>query len=141
MDDSNRAPFSVWYRDRLKRAGYDLDRRGEQARVVRDSGIHQATVTRLLKGDNVPDIPVLRQISEHLSRPLPEVLVAAGLLTNDDIDRVRNPRATTPMTTDDALDELGITDPADRSVVSAVINTVKQNRANDGANGAERAAE
>lgn len=141
MDDTKRAAFRGYLRAQFHRAGYDLDQRGEQARLVRESGLPQASLSRLLAASADPEIRSLQQIAEFLQRPLAEVLIEAGYLTHDEIDRVRTRRpAVEPLTTDQALDELKITDPGDRSVVSAVINTVRQNRAK-GADGAERAAE
>ncbi|RSS59544.1 XRE family transcriptional regulator [Streptomyces sp. WAC01280] len=145
MDETKRratpAEFSAWLRDQFETAGYRLSERGEQARLARDSGFPSPTLTRMLSGTVIPEIKSLQQCADFLKIPLGEVLVHAGVLTYEEVDRVRTRRpATRPMTTAEALDELKITDPGDRSVVAAVIETVKKNRA-DSADGAERAAE
>lgn len=139
MDETRAQAFTSWLERRLARAGYRLHERGERTRLTRDSGIPPASINRLLSGTSTPTIDSLEQLANFLGDPLSTVLVGAGWLTSEDIDRARTrPATAAPITTDEALDELGITDPADRRVVEAVIDTVKRHRP---AGDSERTAE
>ncbi|MFF5790212.1 helix-turn-helix domain-containing protein [Streptomyces sp. NPDC012693] len=131
MDETTKKPsFGEWLLGRARHAGYQIPDRGEQARLARDSGIVSPTLTRLLADTGTPSIESLQALAEFFDDPLSEILIHAGWLTHDDIDRVRTrPGVARPITPDEALDDLGITDPGDRRIVEAVIDTVKRNRA------------
>lgn len=141
MDETTNPTFGQWLLDRARRAGYQIPGRGEQARLARDSGIVSPTLTRLLADSGTPSIDSLQALATFFGDPLSEILIHAGWLTHDDIDRVRTrPGIARPITSDEALDELGITDPGDRRIVEAVIDTVKRNRAT-GDSSTERTAD
>lgn len=140
MDETRERKFADWLERRFTQAGYRLSERGERTRLSRDSGIPPASLNRLLAGGGTPTIDSLEQLATFFGDPLSVVLMGAGWLTPDDINRVRTgpPAGSDPITTDVALDELGITDPSDRRLIEAVIDTVKRNRT---AGDSERTAE
>ncbi|MFE5395798.1 helix-turn-helix domain-containing protein [Streptomyces sp. NPDC056568] len=139
-DRATPAEFADWLRDQLERRGYDLrPRGGGQTRFAADSGIGQASISRMLRGQGAPETRVLEALSETLDLPLAEVLVAAGILTRDVLLAIRQqtPR-TDPLTPEAAAEELGITDPQGVELFVSFTETLRKQRA---ANGGDQAAE
>ncbi|PJN40484.1 transcriptional regulator [Streptomyces sp. CB02959] len=137
------AQFATWLRQQLERRGYDLrPRGGGQSRFVQDSGIGAGSVSRMLRGQGSTETRVLGLLADALDIPLPEVLVAAGVLTREELDGVRKAGTTprpAPLTPEAAADELGITDPQSRRLFVSMTETLRQQRAENG--GKEHAAE
>ncbi|MFE9450665.1 MULTISPECIES: helix-turn-helix domain-containing protein [Streptomyces] len=126
--------FAAWLKEQLERAGYDLrPRGGGQTRFARDSGIAQASVSRMLRGQGAPESRVLEAIAGTLGLPLAEVLVAAGILTRDVLQAIRQqgPR-TDPLTPEAAAEELGITDPQKVELFVSMTETLRKQRAENG---------
>ncbi|MEV6074384.1 helix-turn-helix transcriptional regulator [Streptomyces sp. NPDC052069] len=142
-NDGDRATpeeFAAWLRDQLERRGYDLrPRGGGQTRFAADSGIGQASVSRMLRGQGAPETRVLETLAVTLELPLAEVLVAAGILTRDVLQAIRQqtPR-TDPLTPEAAAEELGITDPQGIELFVSFTETLRKQRAK---NGEDRIAE
>ncbi|WP_097990304.1 helix-turn-helix domain-containing protein [Streptomyces sp. f51] len=142
-NDGDRATpeeFAAWLRDQLERRGYDLrPRGGGQTRFAADSGIGQASVSRMLRGQGAPETRVLETLAVTLELPLAEVLVAAGILTRDVLQAIRQqtPR-TDPLTPETAAAELGITDPQGIELFVSFTETLRKQRAK---NGEDRIAE
>ena len=135
--------FADWLRDQLERRGYDLrPRGGGQTRFAADSGIGQASISRMLRGQGMPDTRNLEVLAETLDLPLAEVLVAAGILTRDVLFAIRQqtPR-TDPLTPEAAAEELGITDPQGVELFVSFTETLRKQRAKNGKNGGDVAAE
>ncbi|MFE5851977.1 helix-turn-helix domain-containing protein [Streptomyces sp. NPDC056500] len=120
--------FPQWLHDQLTQRGYELNspRGGGKSRFAADSGISPATVGRLLKGDRVTDFAVLELLSTALRIPLGEILVRAGMLDRSELRAVRSPAPSPRITPDQALDELGITDPAARTALLATIRAFQR---------------
>ncbi|MFE6683967.1 helix-turn-helix domain-containing protein [Streptomyces sp. NPDC057729] len=119
--------FASWLTDTLTASGYDLSPKGGgRTRFAADSGISPSTVGRLLQGQGATNITTLEQLATALRRPLPEILVRAGVLTQSDLEQVatRDPNRP-PITPDEAADELGITDPQARKVFRATIDALR----------------
>lgn len=128
------AEFAAWLRVQLERRGYDLrPRGGGQTRFATDSGIAQSSISRMLRGQGAPETRVLETIAETLDLPLAEVLVAAGILTPDVLDAIRQqaPR-TDPLTPEAAAEELGITDPQKVELFVSMTETLRKQRAENG---------
>lgn len=126
--------FAAWLRDQLERRGYDLrPRGGGQTRFATDSGIGQASISRMLRGQGVPETRVLETLADTLDLPLAEVLVAAGILTRDVLHAIRQqgPR-TDPLTPEAAAEELGITDPQKVELFVSMTETLRKQRAENG---------
>lgn len=125
--------FAEWLRQQLERRGYDLrPRGGGQTKFADDSGIGRATVSRMLGGQGATETRVLDLLAKALKLPLPDVLVAAGILSAAELGRVRNPRPNTPMTAEEAADELGIHDPLKRELFIAHTETLQRTRPRGG---------
>ncbi|MGA5354012.1 helix-turn-helix domain-containing protein [Streptomyces thermodiastaticus] len=121
--------FADWLHDQLTRRGYDLSglRSGGKARFAQDSGLSAATVSRLLRGDRITDIRVLRQVADALSVPLGEVLVRAGVIDEAELAAVRDPRpGERRITPEQAADELGIEDEQARRLFVSMTRTLQR---------------
>lgn len=123
-----RARFADWLRDQLTRRGYDLGPRGGgQSRFAEESGIGRATVSRMLGGHGATDTRVLAQLAATLRVPLGEVLVRAGIATDEELGRVAHPapgpRRITP---EQAADELGISDEQARRLFVSMVETLQR---------------
>jgi transcriptional regulator with XRE-family HTH domain len=123
-----RLRFADWLRDQLTRRGYDLSPRGGgQSRFAEESGIGRATVSRMLGGQGATDTRVLAQLAAALTVPLGEVLVRAGIATDEELGRVAHPspgpRRITP---EQAADELGISDEQARRLFLSMVETLQR---------------
>ncbi|WP_275463343.1 helix-turn-helix domain-containing protein [Streptomyces noursei] len=137
------AHFASWLRERLEERGYDLrPRGGGQSKFAADSGLGAGTISRILNAQAATETRVLQTISEALNVPLPEVLVASGVLTRSELNAVQRtspqPRRA-PLTPEAAAAELGISDPQARAVFVSMTKTLRQQRAENG--GKDNAAE
>lgn len=128
--------FSQWLTRRLEDLGYNLSgpRSGGRSAFAEKSGISASTVTRLLRGDMPTDTRILRTLAEAIDVPYPEVLVRAGVLTQDELKAVQRPTAPPGgrLTPEQAADELGITDPAERKVFVNMAKTLRRTAPDDG---------
>ncbi|MFI0739315.1 helix-turn-helix domain-containing protein [Streptomyces sp. NPDC021100] len=106
--DHTSETFAAWLREQLRRRGY-ADR-GGQTRFAADAGLSQPTVSRLLRGDGLPDLRTFGALSEALDVPLAEILVRAGVLSPDELAAAaRRPIGPATITPQQAAQELGIT--------------------------------
>ncbi|MGW1770671.1 helix-turn-helix domain-containing protein [Streptomyces sp. NPDC002104] len=101
------ATFAAWLREQLRLRGYPDH--GGQKKFSTDSGISTPTVSRLLRGEGLPDIRTLGTLAEALRVPLGEILVRAGVLTPDDLAAASRPLDPAGITPAQAAAELGIT--------------------------------
>ncbi|MGW1405061.1 helix-turn-helix domain-containing protein [Streptomyces sp. NPDC002403] len=118
--------FAAWLRDQLTQRGYDLSTRGGgQKAFAERSHISRSTISRMLSGEyESTDIRALASLADALGLPLPAVLVAAGVLTAEEVAGVQAPADRT--TPDQAADALGL--PADPQTRSIFANFVKSLR-------------
>ncbi|MEU0102187.1 helix-turn-helix transcriptional regulator [Streptomyces sp. NPDC006267] len=115
--------FAAWLRDRLVAKGYNLGLRGGAvSRFAEDAGVSKATVSRILRGEGSTEIAVLEKIGEALGVRLGTMLIEAGVIAPDELDRAQRPQG--HMTADQAADELGIIDPTARQVFRGVVDTL-----------------
>ncbi|MFD9150323.1 helix-turn-helix domain-containing protein [Streptomyces diastaticus] len=124
------AEFGRWLTGRLESLGYNLSgpRSGGRTAFAERSGISASTVTRLLRGEMPTDTRILRTLAEAIDVPYPEVLVRAGVLTNAELASVQRPTAPPGgITPEQAADQLGITDPAERRVFVNMAQTLRRN--------------
>lgn len=110
--------FAAWFEARLIARGYDLSLRGGgRAKFAATAGISASTVSRILKRQSIPDPKVLALIAPHVGATLGEILVEAGVATDEQIKRVGE---ATPgggrITPEQAADLLGITSPLARQL-------------------------
>jgi transcriptional regulator with XRE-family HTH domain len=83
--------FAAWLAEGLSRCGYDLNRHGERSRFARDAGLSESTVSRLLHGAAAPDVRACPPIARILGCKTTHVLVAAGLIPDDEGDATPRP--------------------------------------------------
>jgi transcriptional regulator with XRE-family HTH domain len=130
------ADFGRWLTQRLEAKGYNLSgpRSGGRTAFAEDSGISPSTVTRLLRGEMPTDTRILRTLADAIDAPYPEVLVRAGVMTPEELAAIqeRRPAPGRRMTPEEAADELGITDPAERKVFVNMTKTLSRSAPNDG---------
>ncbi|MEW1672808.1 helix-turn-helix transcriptional regulator [Streptomyces noursei] len=139
--DDHAAQFARWLHDQLTAREYDLSgpRSGGRSRFADDSGISPSTVGRLLRGESVTDTRVLGLLAEALGVRLSEVLVRAGVISDDELAAVQTPTAgQRRITPEQAADELGIQDPQSRALFLSMTETLRKQRA---ANGGGQTAE
>lgn len=122
--------FGPWLHDQLVRRGYQMaGRGGGQRAFADDAGITPTTVSRLLRGENRSDPDTLRIVAAALGIPVAEIFVRAGLLTEDDIAAIRDRgtarRTADRITPEQAVADLGITDPAATAAIVAAITAVQ----------------
>ncbi|MGI5252808.1 helix-turn-helix domain-containing protein [Actinacidiphila glaucinigra] len=127
--DTAAQAFAEWLHTKLTARGYDLTgpRSGGKSRFSEDSGLSPSTVGRLLRAEPVTDTDVLARLAAALGVPLGEILVRAGVLSEDELGAVRapdtGPRRITP---EDAAAELGITDPQARRLFISMTETLQR---------------
>jgi transcriptional regulator with XRE-family HTH domain len=79
--------FTRWLRAEMARKGYPVGspRAGGIARLAADTGIGQASISRLVNGQAVPSIDILRKLGDIFGRNLAEMMVAAGQADPQDL--------------------------------------------------------
>jgi hypothetical protein len=78
------------------------------------------------------DTRILRTLAEAIDVPYPEVLVRAGVLTPEELAAVQQPVTSPRITPEQAADQLGITDPAERKVFVNMAQTLRRATPDDG---------
>ncbi|MEU0675116.1 helix-turn-helix transcriptional regulator [Streptomyces sp. NPDC006172] len=128
------AEFGRWLAQRLESLGYNLSgpRSGGRSAFAEKSGLSPSTVTRLLRGEMPTDTRILRTLAEAIEVPYPEVLVRGGVLTHDELAAVQQPVTTDRITPEQAADQLGITDPAERKVFVNMAKTLRRTTPEEG---------
>lgn len=119
--------FAAWLRQELSARGYNLSVRGGGQRAFAAlTGLSPTTLSRMLSGTVRVDVRTLELVAEGLDVPLTTVLIAAGVLTDDDLRAaIAHQTPAQPLTPEDAAAELGITDPHARHVFIATINALR----------------
>lgn len=113
-----------------ERAGYTGH--GSKARFARDTGMTESSVTRLWKGQGLPDPRFFGPIAKAASLHLGDLLVETGILSRESLQalsetepsQVRS-RSITPA---EAADRLGLTDEVAREMLKAAIERQKRMR-------------
>lgn len=101
--------FAKWLKEQLRLRGYPD--RGGQRKLAADSGVSSATVSRIFRADGLPDLRTLNALAEVLHVPYGEIVVRAGVLSQDDLDAAARPITPSTITPEQAAAELGITSP------------------------------
>lgn len=99
-------------------AGYDLDTRGEQARLAQAAHMQPGTLSRLLKGERIPDATALWYLAKALQRPPIELLAESGTIPAEAAaESAPQPVASEPITAEALADQWGVTDDESRQFV------------------------
>lgn len=103
---------------------------GSQARLARDTGMSESSVSRMLKGQAIPELRFLAPLAEALNLSPIELLIRTGLISPDSLRTLSetdhsqvNSRSLTP---EDAAERLGITDEVGRQMLIATIERLKR---------------
>lgn len=80
--------FAAWLKPAMRNAGLDVDRQqgGGRATLAKACDVSRSTVGRWLDGQSLPGAGHFRLIADTLGIPVTEVLVAAGIISQDDLD-------------------------------------------------------
>lgn len=78
----------TWLEGVLTERGYDVKspRGGGKAKLAKDTGLADSSVTRLMSGQ-VPQYDTLLLLARHLDKPLPELLIRAGRAQEADFNQ------------------------------------------------------
>ncbi|MEV0114623.1 helix-turn-helix transcriptional regulator [Streptomyces sp. NPDC050844] len=110
-----------------KRAGYYGH--GAQARLARDTGMSESSVSRMFKGQAVPDIKFLEPLAAAIHYSAIDLLIESGLVSpqsqqsRHETDQSHVGSSLTPV---DAANRLGITDSVGREMFFATIERLKR---------------
>ncbi|MFD5058210.1 helix-turn-helix domain-containing protein [Streptomyces sp. NPDC058394] len=117
-----------------KRAGYTGH--GAGARLARDAEMSESSVSRMLKGQAVPDMTFWAPLANAVGIQLSDLLVEMGIpldslraLSESNQSQVGS-RSITPQ---EAADKLGLTDPIGREMLIATIERLKRLEETDAA--------
>jgi transcriptional regulator with XRE-family HTH domain len=84
---SGQTPLSRWLRREMPRRGYPLEghRAGGITRLATETGISQATMSRMINGLGEPSVDSLRKIGQVFGYTLREMMVFAGLAESEEM--------------------------------------------------------
>lgn len=96
----HRGTFGPYLQKRLDDKGWNM------SELARRAEVHQTLVGRWIRGETAPSVDNARSVADALGRPTAEVLVAAGILRDDEValQQVTNPA---DLTDDELLAEVG----------------------------------
>jgi hypothetical protein len=109
----------------IRRAGYTGH--GSNARLARDTGLPEATVSRMLSGRTIPDPGSFQVLGQAIDMTVMELFVAAGYISPDVLTENRPSHVRShPVTVDDAAEGLGIRDPVGREMFAAMVERLRR---------------
>ncbi|MGK5731404.1 helix-turn-helix domain-containing protein [Streptomyces sp. URMC 124] len=127
-EPSRAEKFANVVRTAAERAGYVG--RGAVARLARDSGLPETTISRMLSGERIPDPRSFEALAAALRIPIGELLVGAEIVSASTLHQIATPRVRSqPITIDEAADELGIKDALDRELFAGMVERLRRRTA------------
>ena len=119
--------FAALVKPAAERAGYTG--RGAGARLARDAGMSESSVSRMLNGQSVPDMPFWAPLVELLDIELIDLLTEMGIprealraLSETEQSQVGS-RSITP---EEAATRVGISDPVGVEMLTATIERLRR---------------
>jgi len=106
-----------------QRAGYTGH--GSQARLARDTGMSESSVSRMLKGQAVPELRFLVPLALAIGMKPRDLLLKAGLISPESLHALSESEPSqvgSKLTVEDAADQLGITDDVGKMMFQAVVD-------------------
>ncbi|MFE5871588.1 helix-turn-helix domain-containing protein [Streptomyces roseifaciens] len=94
---------------------------GASARLSRETGMSDTTISMMLKGRRIPDPMHFEPLAKALGVPVMDLFVAAKLVSASTLHEPPTPPVRSPITIDEAADELGFTDPAVRELFAGMV--------------------
>lgn len=135
--------FAAVVKPAAHRAGYTGH--GANARLARDTGITESTISRMMLGQTVPDPRFFAPLAAVLGLNLIDLLVDAEVIPVEmlpSLSETRSSRVRSPFTPEEAATELGFTDPADREAYLGMVEVLKRRKRDQaGGEGGGAAAE
>lgn len=113
-----------------RRLGY-LDY-GGQARLSRDTGIGDSTLSRMFKGIAIPEVKFFEPLANALQLDPRDLLIAAGIFSDSSLSESRRSRVrSVPPTPEEAAIALGITSPRGMEMFLGMVETLRKGEAAD----------
>lgn len=107
-----------------QRAGYSG--RGSQARLARDTGMSESSISRMLNGQAIPELRFLGPLADALNMSPLDLLIKTGLISPESLRTLSETNSSQvgsgSLTVDDAAERLGITDDVGKMMFRAVVD-------------------
>lgn len=106
-----------------ERAGYTGH--GRNARLARDTGMSESSVSRMLKGQAVPELRFLVPLALAIGMKPRDLLLKAGLISPESLQALSGSEPSqvgSKLTVEDAAAQLGITDDVGKMMFQAVVD-------------------
>lgn len=122
--------FGRVVKDAARAAGYDVDspRGGGRTQLARDIGMAESSVGRMLDGKTLPKPNFYEAIARTVNLPVWTLLVEAEIISREILTETSRPRVASPITPEEAAQELGITDPSDRLLFLGMVERLRRDR-------------
>ncbi|MFI1728244.1 helix-turn-helix domain-containing protein [Streptomyces acidicola] len=112
----------------LREAGYTGH--GSQARLARDTGMSESSVSRMLKGQTIPELRFLAPLAEAIDMSPIDLLIKTGLISPESLPPLSETEPSQVgsgnITPEDAAERLGITDEVGRQMLIATIERLRR---------------
>ncbi|MER5559639.1 helix-turn-helix transcriptional regulator [Streptomyces sp. NPDC002506] len=132
-DETVRARFGRLVAEAARRTGrYDIDspRGGGKSALARDTGLSESAVSRMLRGETLPDPRTFTAIADAVDLDVRWLLIEAGILPHDYRPTPSETGATgvgsRSITPTEAADALGIVDPIAREMLFGTIERLRR---------------
>lgn len=124
-EPSRAEKFAAVVKPAAARAGYTG--RGAIARLARDSGLPETTISRMLAGERIPDPRSFEALASALQISIGELLVGAEIVSTSTLHQIATtPVRSHPISVEEAADDLGITDPVDRQMFAGMVERLRR---------------
>lgn len=109
----------------LRRAGYTGH--GSNARLARDAGIPESTVSRMLNGKMIPDPGSFHALGKIINMTAMELMVVAEYIPAEALTETSaSPVRSQTTTVEEAAEILGIRDPVGREMFAAMVARLRR---------------
>lgn len=106
-----------------RRAGYTGH--GAQARLARDTGMTESSVSRMFKGQSIPELRFLSPLADALGMSPLELLIKTGLMSTESLRTLSESdpsQVGSGLTPEEAAEQFGITDDVGKMMFSAMVD-------------------
>jgi transcriptional regulator with XRE-family HTH domain len=99
---------------------------GSNARLARDTGMTESSVSRMLKGQAIPDPKFFEPLAAAIRIPVRNLLVEAGIISEQTLTETTRSQVASPITPEVAAEALGINDPVGREMFYATVERLRR---------------
>jgi len=120
--------FAAWLGPAMRRADLDIDKQqgGGRVTLANACGVSRSTVSRWLEGQSMPSPEYFEAIAAALNVPVVDMLVGAGIISADSLNKLQRPGAPTGTpSVEEVAAEWGIL-PEDRELFFAVAEQLRK---------------